>query len=100
LNHQTKGNTFWSIKITFKKYTIMKKLSIIAGLVFTTTFFASCENNQVVPRNIISDTVSQPADFVEPEFVIQKGPSVKALENTIVPAPIETVSGVENKLEQ
>ncbi|MCP9763450.1 hypothetical protein [Lacihabitans soyangensis] len=78
----------------------MKKLSIIAGLVFTTVFFASCENNHVVPRNIISDTVSQPADFVEPEFVIQKVPSVKALEKTIVPAPIERVSGVENKLEQ
>lgn len=27
----------------------MKKLSIIAGLVFTTMFFASCEQQEIVP---------------------------------------------------
>jgi PBP1b-binding outer membrane lipoprotein LpoB len=78
----------------------MKKLSIITVLVFTTVFFTSCESNEVKPDNIQSNTISHPADFIEPEFATQKRPSVKALENTIVPASIETVSAVENKLEK
>jgi PBP1b-binding outer membrane lipoprotein LpoB len=32
-----------------QKYTIMKKLRIIAGLVITTVFFASCESQNVIP---------------------------------------------------
>jgi len=78
----------------------MKKLSIIAGLVFTTVFFASCERNEVVPEKINSNAISQPADFVEPEFSIQKRPSTKAEESTIVPASTEMVSAVENTLEK
>ena len=78
----------------------MKKLSIIAGLVFTTVFFASCESNEVMPQNIHSNTISQPADFVEPEFATQKRPSVKTSESTIIPASTETISLVENKLEK
>ncbi|MCP9763457.1 hypothetical protein [Lacihabitans soyangensis] len=77
----------------------MKKLSIIAGLVFTTVFFASCESNEVVPQ-VNYSTAAQPADFVEPEFAAQKRPALKNAESTIVPSSTETISVVENKLEQ
>jgi PBP1b-binding outer membrane lipoprotein LpoB len=78
----------------------MKKLSIIAGLVFTTVFFASCESNELMPQSNYSRSPSQTVDFQEPEFAIQKRPSVKALENTIIPAATEVISTAENKLEQ
>jgi PBP1b-binding outer membrane lipoprotein LpoB len=78
----------------------MKKLSIIAGLVFTTVFFASCESKEVRPEKINSNAISQPADFVEPEFAAQKRPSTKTVESTIVSVSGETFGAVETKLEK
>jgi PBP1b-binding outer membrane lipoprotein LpoB len=78
----------------------MKKLSIIAGLVFTTIFFASCENNEVMPQDNYTNATAQTVDFQEPEFATQKRPSAKSLENTIIPTATEVISVVENKQEQ
>lgn len=78
----------------------MKKLSIIAGLVFTTIFFASCENNEVLPQDNYTNATAQTVDFQEPEFATQKRPSAKSLENTIIPTATEVISIVENKREQ
>ena len=73
----------------------MKKLSIIAGVVFTTVFFASCESNEVMPQNNFSTNASQTEDFIEPEFATQKRPSAIALENTIIPTTTEVISVVK-----
>jgi PBP1b-binding outer membrane lipoprotein LpoB len=78
----------------------MKKLSIIAGLVFTTVFFASCESDEVMPQVNNSNSSIQNVDFQEPEFATQKRPNVKTSESTIIPASTETISVVENKLEK
>lgn len=78
----------------------MKKLSIIAGLVFTTVFFASCESDEVMPQVNYSNSSIQTVDFQEPEFATQNRPSLKAGENPILPAVTEAISVVENKLEQ
>jgi PBP1b-binding outer membrane lipoprotein LpoB len=78
----------------------MKKLNIIAGFVFTTIFFASCENNEVMPKDNYANATAQTVDFQEPEFAIQKRPSAIALENAIIPTGTEVISAVENKQEQ
>jgi PBP1b-binding outer membrane lipoprotein LpoB len=78
----------------------MKKLSIIAGFVFTTLFFASCESTEVMPQVNYSNSTIQTVDFQEPEFATQKRPSAKALENTIIPTATEVISVAENKQEQ
>jgi PBP1b-binding outer membrane lipoprotein LpoB len=78
----------------------MKKLSIISGIVLTTVFFTSCESNEVMPQNNFSTNASQTEDFIEPEIVTQKRPSVKGVESTIIPAVVEVISVAENKLEQ
>ena len=78
----------------------MKKLSIIASVVFTTVFFTSCESNEIMPQNNFSTNASQTEDYIEPEFATQKRPSVKAVESTIIPAAAEVISVAENKLEQ
>ena len=77
----------------------MKKLSIIAGLVFTTVFFASCESTDVMPQ-VNHSIATQTVDFEEPEFATQKRPSVKTEETIVVPAAIEAIITVENKLEK
>jgi hypothetical protein len=53
-----------------------------------------------MPQNINSNTVSQPADFVEPEFATQKRPSVKTEQTNIVPVATEAILALENKLEK
>lgn len=78
----------------------MKKLSIIAALVFTTVFFASCENKEVIPQVNNYNVATETVDFQEPEFVSQKRPIVNATESTIVPAATTVAYGTENKLEQ
>ena len=78
----------------------MKKLNIIAGLVFTTVFFASCESNEVMPQVNHSNTSLQTVDFQEPEFASQKRPSVKAEETTGIQASTEITAVVEIKQEQ
>jgi len=78
----------------------MKKLSITAGLVFTTIFFASCKNKEVLPKDNYANGTAQTVDFQEPEFAAQKRPSAIALENTIIPTATEVISVVENKQEQ
>ena len=78
----------------------MKKLSIIAGLVFTTVFFASCESNEVMPQVNHSNSSIQTVDFQEPEFASQKRPSVKDKETIVIPASTEITAVVEIKQEQ
>jgi PBP1b-binding outer membrane lipoprotein LpoB len=78
----------------------MKKLSIIAGFVFTTVFFTSCESDQVIPQNTYPTNTSQIIDFVEPEFAAQKRPNGKTLENMIFPTATEVLSVEEIKQEQ
>ena len=78
----------------------MKKLNIIAGLVFATIFFASCENKEVMPQVNNLNVITQTVDFQEPEFISQKRPIVNATESTIVPAATAVAYGTENKLEQ
>jgi hypothetical protein len=78
----------------------MKKLSIIAGYVFTTVFITSCERNEVMPQNTCPTSASQIKDFMEPEFATQKRPNGKTQETTIIPTATEVISAVENKLEQ
>ncbi len=78
----------------------MKKLSIIAGLVFTTVFFASCEQNEIKPQGIYSEGITETADLIEPEFATQKRPSLKTEETNSVPAATEVVSVVANTLEK
>jgi PBP1b-binding outer membrane lipoprotein LpoB len=77
----------------------MKKLSIFAGLVFSTLFFASCEQNEIKPQGIYSEGITETIDLMEPEFATQKRPSVKTEETTISTVKTETISVVENKLE-
>jgi PBP1b-binding outer membrane lipoprotein LpoB len=76
----------------------MKKLSIIAGLVLTTVFFASCESNEVMPQVNHSNSATQTVDFQEPEFATQKRPALKTEQTTIVPVATEAIVAVENKL--
>ena len=78
----------------------MKKLSIIAGLVFTTVFFASCESNEVMPQVNSSNPATETIEFLEPEFANQKRPSAKVEQTTIVPVATEATIAVENKLEK
>ena len=78
----------------------MKKLSIIAGLVFTTVFFASCESTEVIPQVNHSNSSIQTVDFQEQEFASQKRPSVKDKETTVIPASTEITAVVEIKQEQ
>jgi PBP1b-binding outer membrane lipoprotein LpoB len=78
----------------------MKKLSIIAGLVFTTVFFASCESNEVMPQVNHSNTATQTVDFQEPEFATQKRPTLNKESNAIIPAATEVISIIENKQDQ
>lgn len=84
----------------FLNHNIMKKLCIIAGFVFATVFFASCESSDLMPQTNYSTSASLTKDFVEPEFATQKRPSLNAVENTLVPTETEIISVVENKLEQ
>jgi PBP1b-binding outer membrane lipoprotein LpoB len=67
------------------KQNIMKKLSIIAGLVFTTVFFASCESNEVMPQANSSNPATETIDFMEPEFANQKRPIGKSEAEIIIP---------------
>ena len=78
----------------------MKKLSIIAGLVFTTIFFASCESTEVMPQVNHSNSSIQTVDFQEPEFATKKRPNIKTKEAIIIPAATEVISVIENKQEQ
>jgi PBP1b-binding outer membrane lipoprotein LpoB len=50
----------------------MKKLSIIAGLVFTSLFFASCEQQEIIPKEYVA------APVVSRTFILE---SDKRLEN-------------------
>ncbi len=77
----------------------MKKLSIIAGVVFTTVFFASCESNEVMPE-VNHSIATQTVDFEEPKFSTQKRPSVKTEETIMVPAATEAITAVGNKVEK
>ena len=78
----------------------MKKLSIIAGFVFTTLFFASCESTEVMPQVNYSNSTIQTVDFQEAEFATQKRPTINPKENIIIPAETEVISLIENKQEQ
>lgn len=70
----------------------MKKLSIIAGLVFTTVFFASCEKNEVMPQNNDTTSTSKIEDFVEPGISKQKSPNAKTYKPLIIKETTELIS--------
>jgi len=78
----------------------MKKISIIAGLVYTTVFFVSCESNEIRPKVSSSNPAIETVDFMEPEFASQKRPNGITAESVIAPTSTEIMSAVENKVEQ
>jgi hypothetical protein len=65
-NFESTNKGKYLLKTKNKTNTIMKKLTIIAALAFTSFFFASCESSEIAP----AQTAEKPAtgEYQEPEF--------------------------------